>query len=164
MKKKGFLTWVAFPIVALYLLYGGVALSWAEDDAVSPRVPPGEIASVKVMKNTVTPDEASIAAGRAIYFGKGVCFNCHGDEGRGDGPGGASFEHKPRDFGNVRWQRARTDGEIFWAISEGTDYGMLPFGSSLSETERWHLVNYLRFLGKVTGKGALAGKIPDKDE
>jgi len=117
------------------------------EDFLKPRVSEEKLASVKLMRNPVSADDKSMAAGREIYYGKGLCVSCHGESGRGDGPGGASFDPGPRDFTNTAWQSIRTDGEIFTAITEGTQYGMIAFGDNLSEQERWEVVNYLRTFG-----------------
>lgn len=120
-----------------------------EDAVLKPRVSQERLASVRSMKNPVAADSQSIARGKEIFYGKGLCYNCHGDKGKGDGPGGASFDPGPRNFTDTAWQKARTDGEIFTAITEGTQYGMIPFGDNLTEKERWDLVNFLRTFGGV---------------
>lgn len=143
VKRAGlFITLAAFAAMAFS---GAGAL--AEDEDFPPRVNPGRLDSVRQMKNPVAPDARSIADGKEIYTGKGLCISCHGDTGRGDGPAAPSFNPPPRDFTNARWQKARSDGEIFTAITEGTQFGMIPFGDNLTEKERWDLVNYLRTFG-----------------
>ncbi len=119
----------------------------AEEQEFPPRVNPGRIVAVRKMNNPVRFDSQSIAAGKAIYFGKGLCVNCHGADGKGDGPGAAAFDPGPRDFTNAKWQKVRSDGEIFVAITEGTQFGMIAFDDSLTVQEKWDLVNYIRMLG-----------------
>lgn len=113
-----------------------------------PRINPGRLPEIQALKNPLSGDSKSIALGKEIFFGKGICVSCHGEQGRGDGPNAASFDPGPRDFTNAKWQKLRTDGEIFFAIHEGTQFGMVAFGESLSEKEIWGLVNYLRTLKK----------------
>ena len=120
----------------------------ADEQILKPRVPADKLAEVKGFKNIVPKDAKTLSEAKEIYLGKGICFTCHGDGGRGDGAAGASFNPPPRDFTDISWQKARTDGEIFWAISKGTDYGMIAFEDMLSVEERWMLVNYIRELGK----------------
>src|SRR3989304_9528313 len=69
----------------------------------------------------------------------------------GDGELASSFDPKPRNFTIPVWQKVRTDGEIFWIITNGTESGMPPFGDMLSDEEKWGLVNYIRELGKTGG-------------
>ena len=122
----------------------------ADDEALKPRVPADKLAAVKSLKSTVSvSDEKTISIGKAIFNGKGVCANCHGGDGSGKGPLSKSFDKHPRDFtdtDDIGWQQARTDGEIFWVISKGTEYGMLAYEDMLSESERWALVAYIRSL------------------
>lgn len=47
------------------------------------------------------------------------CTVCHGAEGRGDGPGGASLVPKPRNYHDPAWQDSVTDKEIETAIVYG---------------------------------------------
>ena len=70
---------------------------------------------------------------------------CHGAAGKGDGPGGAALEKRPTDFG-ARVRAGATDGELFWKISEGRS-PMLSWKGSLTETQRWELVDYIKTLG-----------------
>lgn len=141
---------VIFFVAAFFLLITSVQ---AETD-LKPRVPAAKLAKVKEMANPIPAEKKTVPAGEAV-FKKGQCFNCHGISGKGDGTAGAAFNPKPRNFTDTQWQEARTDGEIFWAISEGTDYGMIPFGAVLSDDERWHLVSYIRYLGKAKAENTV---------
>ena len=123
----------------------------ADNHALDPRVPANKMAEAKALKRPMPQSEATIAMGKAIFKGKGVCINCHGETGKGNGPLANSFNPRPRDFtdtDDIGWNKVRTDGEIFWAISKGTEYGMIPYEDMLSEEERWDLVDYIRSLGK----------------
>lgn len=140
------------------VLLGGAPLA-AED--LTSRVPADKIAAAKELRNPIAAGD-SIPEAKKIFTGKGRCYTCHGLSGRGDGPAGSSFNPRPRDFTDAQWQRMRTDGEIFWAISEGTEYGMIPFGGILSEKERWLAVNYIRELGKnrdISHETAASGEL-----
>ncbi len=91
--------------------------------------------------NPVPANSNTIALGQKLYVNN--CLMCHGQTGRGDGPGGAALEKKPADLG-ARIKAGETDGELFWKISEGRS----PMASwkSLTETQRWELVNYIKTL------------------
>lgn len=52
------------------------------------------------------------------YF-KMKCVVCHGENGGGDGPGGAALTPKPRNFTDATWQGEVKDEEIKKAILEG---------------------------------------------
>ncbi len=148
-------TLVAIPlfiIVFLTLLCLDAIPAYSADGHVlDSRVPADKLAEAKALKSAVPRSEKTILAGKAIFTGKGVCANCHGPEGKGDGPLAASFNPRPRDFtdaDDLGWHKARTDGEIFWAISKGTEYGMIPYEDMLNEEDRWALVAYIRSLEK----------------
>ena len=95
--------------------------------------------------NPVPANANTIALGQKLYVGN--CMTCHGPSGKGDGPGGVALEKKPADLG-ARIKAGATDGELFWKISEGRS-PMVSWRGSLSETQRWELVNYIKtFAGK----------------
>jgi mono/diheme cytochrome c family protein len=71
-------------------------------------------------------------------------MTCRGPAGKGDGPGAAALEKKPADLA-ARIRSGATDGELFWKISEGRS-PMISWKGSLSETQRWQLVSYIRTL------------------
>jgi hypothetical protein len=48
----------------------------------------------------------------------------------------------PADFRNARAMAAITDGELYWQITKGAR--PMPSFESLSEQERWELVDYVR--------------------
>ncbi|MBM4130831.1 cytochrome c [bacterium] len=47
------------------------------------------------------------------------CATCHGQFGRGDGPGAAGLNPKPRNYADAAWQKTVTDEEIEKAIIYG---------------------------------------------
>ncbi|HEY4797975.1 MAG TPA: cytochrome c, partial [Bacteroidia bacterium] len=89
-------------------------------------------------------DEASIAAGKKIY--EKECLNCHGKKGKGDGKDAANQDATVADLSSAKVQ-AQTDGEIFWKISEGRK-PMPANKKTLSEDQRWQVLNYVRTLKK----------------
>jgi mono/diheme cytochrome c family protein len=97
------------------------------------------------LQNPVPSTPESIAAGQRTF--KLLCTRCHGIEGRGDG-GGAGAGGQPADFTDAVWEFGGSDGEIFMAIHDGTSADMESYAERLSQTEIWHLVNYLRTLQK----------------
>jgi mono/diheme cytochrome c family protein len=74
------------------------------------------------------------------------CAKCHGETGKGDGPDAIELKLHPAKFMGSP-MREQSDGALYWKISVGKD-GMPDFGKRLSPTERWHVVNFLRTLGK----------------
>lgn len=121
----------------------------AQEPWLSPLVPPSDIDEARTLKNPYPMSEEIIAAGKTIYEGKAYCAACHGKDGRGLGKtmDPAAVEYPlPRDFTNGTWQEVRTDGELFWALMEGSHgTDMAPFFPLyLSEMETWQVVAYIR--------------------
>jgi len=93
-------------------------------------------------KNPIAANEASIAAGKAIYTIN--CYNCHGKKGKGDGPKSGDLPISPKDFTKEVFQK-QTDGSLFWKISEGRK-PMPSFKKEMTDDQRWQVINYLRTL------------------
>lgn len=115
------------------------------------RVPPSAMKEALSYKapfgDTRTAPPEIVAAGKALYEGKGSCHLCHGISGKGDGPAGHMHStHPPRDFTNCAFQKEREDGELFWVIKYGSPgTGMQPLiPALLSEEEGWKIVAYVR--------------------
>ena len=101
-------------------------------------------------KNPTTATPETIAKGKDLYLErtKGNCVFCHGETGSGNAANLARLRRKPADISNKERISAMTDGELFWKISKGIT-GIMPAGEKrMSEEERWHVVNYIRTLGK----------------
>ncbi len=115
-----------------------------ERDIEIPRAP-GES---KGVKNPLSNTLEIIAKGREIYHGKGTCFVCHGNTGKGDGPSGAELNPRPRNFTNPRFQEIRTDGELFWVIRNGSPGTRMfsYFPAIIDEEDSWAVIHYLRTL------------------
>lgn len=92
------------------------------------------------LTNPVGVEPNSIRKGRGIF--EKNCSVCHGAEGHGNGPQAALFTPRPIDLVSPNLQ-SQSDSALFSRISTGKA-SMPSFGSVLSETNRWHLVNYLR--------------------
>lgn len=101
----------------------------------------------KQLKNPIPPTQASLQKGQALY--REYCVGCHGPLGKGDGPMVRMIQKKPADLTNRARMKTLTDGEVFWRISKGDDV-MPSFEKTypLSPEERWHLVNFVRSLGR----------------
>jgi mono/diheme cytochrome c family protein len=95
------------------------------------------------MTNPISPDDSSIERGEEIYMGS--CVDCHGEEGRGDGPAAARQDLKPADF-NADYVKDLTDGELFHIVTNGVEGSAMTPWNFFDEEARWHLVNYIRSL------------------
>lgn len=140
----------------LFLMTAGVAV-WelvhaADQNVLQPRVPLGQIEEVRTWTNPISPTPEKIEKGRYIFHGKGFCVTCHGADGTGLGNIPGLRGNLPRDFTDKTWQAARTDGELFWILqngSPGTDMAsFIPL--ILTQEEAWYVILYVRLFGKVT--------------
>jgi putative copper export protein/mono/diheme cytochrome c family protein len=89
---------------------------------------------------------ASIVQGATLY--PAHCAVCHGAQGRGDGKLARALPVPPADLtaGHL-WMHE--DGELFWWLTDGIDAprggkAMPGFGQTLTEGERWALIDYIR--------------------
>jgi mono/diheme cytochrome c family protein len=99
------------------------------------------------LTNPVPRTVDSIAAGAKLY--QANCAACHGVDGRGGGPLSGTTAVRPPSLVSGHLN-AHTDGDIFYWITNGLSGGMPAWVSTLSEQERWDLVNYLR---SINGQG-----------
>ena len=95
----------------------------------------------KRLKNPIAPTESTLKAARGIYLEE--CAQCHGEQGKGDGPKARLHFPAPADLTDARRMNSVTDGEIFYQISEGRK-PMPSFKKRLTEDQRWGLVLLVR--------------------
>jgi mono/diheme cytochrome c family protein len=109
-------------------------------------------ADAKSLKNPLTPTAANLAAAKKTYEQK--CVNCHGDEGKGDGSDAMMYDPAPSDLTNGTKMNKRTDGQIFYQITEGKK-PMPSYRNKLSDEQRWQLVLLVRsFAAQPAGGGS----------
>jgi len=112
----------------------------AERDPLLPRVPVDQMDQARRWKNPFEATPENIAKGRALFTGKGTCFTCHGQDGRGDGFAGAGLDPAPRNFHNPRL-RMKSDGEFNWVIHNGSaGSGMLSYAPGVITSEEAALI------------------------
>jgi len=102
------------------------------------------------LKNPFPGNQDAINEAKQLFTT--ICFVCHGNKGKGDGINALSLIRPPADLTSKRVQK-QSDGTLFWKISEG-NAPMLSFKSSLSEEQRWKLVNFIRELPKLYPPGS----------
>jgi len=128
------------------LLMASLAVA-KERDPLESRVPEGRGAA-RAEVNPIPYSPASVAIGKEVFHGRGSCNVCHGTQGRGDGIGASGLDPSPRNLTNPKWQEARTDGELMYVFRHGSPgTAMITVVPGLvSETQAWHLVNFIRSL------------------
>ena len=97
-----------------------------------------------------TPE--ALAEGKALYT-TFKCWECHGDEGRGDGPSAATsrddwgYPNPPNDFTRGIYKGGGENEDIYLRFTTGMDGATMPsYEDSASEEQRWALVHYLKSL------------------
>ncbi len=97
------------------------------------------------LRNPFPPTAESLRIGEASYLQN--CQTCHGIEGRGDGPAASGLTPPPADLAvHVPLHPER---DLFRFVHDGIPgTAMAPLGSRMSDEEIWHLVNYIKKLGR----------------
>jgi mono/diheme cytochrome c family protein len=94
---------------------------------------------------TVTP--AMVERGHAIY--KTNCVPCHGESGKGDGPGAGVLNPKPRDHTDYAYMSTLTDKEVADVIKMGgaiKGRPLMPSHPQITGTDMDALVGFIRTL------------------
>jgi cytochrome c oxidase cbb3-type subunit 3 len=124
--------------VAVFLFYlAAWTLAQAAEHEHKPH--PHKHEKYAKVKNPIPATAKSIAAGRELF--QKHCSSCHGENGKGNiGP----------DLTDGAWIHGNTDGEIFHVIEDGVKgTAMVGFKKELTKDMRWHIVNYIRSIGRA---------------
>jgi cytochrome c553 len=104
----------------LVLSYGAVLVAGCSKESPKSEEKPASTAP----KAAATPTGAATAAAfvseseaKKTFVAR--CASCHGMEGKGDGPGAAALNPKPRNYTDKEWQKTVTDEHIGQTIVYG---------------------------------------------
>jgi mono/diheme cytochrome c family protein len=95
--------------------------------------------------NPVKPTAESLAHAKKMYGYD--CALCHGATGKGDGEMVRDLKLSMKDWSDPATLKDRTDGELFYIISNG-DGPMPPEGSRAKPEEIWNMVVLVRSFRK----------------
>ena len=139
-------------ISAALMLLSVSVVGAEERDPLKPRVPADQMAEARANKSPVEATPDNIAKGKALFEGKGTCFNCHGKNGDGQGEAGKILNPSPRNFTNCKFHKKRKDGELFWVIKNGIKMTGMPSFARIEvpDQEIWSMVAFLKKLPTVT--------------
>jgi len=92
---------------------------------------------------------ALVERGKTLYQ-SAKCFQCHGQEGKGDGESAADltddlkFPIRPTDFTRGQLKGGSTAHDVYRAMTLGLDGTPMPsFADALSDEERWAITYYI---------------------
>ena len=100
--------------------------------------------SADAIVNPLKENAAATVEGKKIYIQ--FCATCHGNKGKGDGIAAPGLPKPPADHTSDFVQK-QNDGVLFWIITEGNN-PMPTYKTTLTETQRWQVVNFIRTLAK----------------
>lgn len=104
--------------------------------------------SAKDVKNPVPRTQQAIDRGAEVF--RVNCSMCHGKQAQGDGSVGnflVQYGHARPPNLTAPTTQNKADGEIFWLITNGVVV-MPQFKYLVKESDRWAVVDYLRFLAE----------------
>ena len=114
---------------------------------LSPRFGAGPPAAALPLPSEPPPSDASLARGRKVYE-KADCGECHGREGRGDGPSAKDLKVKPADLTRRPFKGGSTPRDVVRAVITGYDGTSMPsYHLLLDDGELWDLARYVASLG-----------------
>ena len=142
MINKGLLFGVALSTLGLAIACSGGSAPPAAEKAAATASSSGKI---------VTP--VMLEKGRGIY--KANCVPCHGESGKGDGPGAGVLKPPPRDHTDAAYMATLSDKEIADVIKMGgaiKGRPLMPSHPQITGTDMDSLVAYIRTLSGTTSK------------
>ncbi len=116
--------WIAAVLVASALGFGTLSGCGGGEKAPETAATGGETtpapetpAATDTTATAGAAGEISMAVGERVV--KERCELCHGASGKGDGPGGAALNPKPRDWTDKAYMNTQTDDQLFQVIHDG---------------------------------------------
>jgi mono/diheme cytochrome c family protein len=103
----------------IVLLVGlGIAAAGCTSKEEAPAAPKAaEPTPAPAPEPAAEPASDPVAEASEIFASR--CTVCHGEKGKGDGPGSAALDPKPRDFTSAEWQSEVTDEHLSKIIVYG---------------------------------------------
>src|ERR1041385_2240931 len=98
-------------------LIAGCGGNKSSETTSTTTTPPNDGGTAAAPSTTSTSTATASVDGAQIYSEK--CSVCHGPNGKGDGPGGAALNPKPRDHTDGSYMNARTNDQLLDVIHNG---------------------------------------------
>mgnify|MGYP001951221893 CR=1 FL=1 len=144
MKTRGF---------ALLLVSGALAAAIACTSEPKPPASGTETPTPAAATTTAKATPAMLERGRELY--KANCVACHGESGKGDGPGAGVLKPPPRDHTDRAYMSTLTDKEIADIIKMGgaiKGKPLMPSHPQFNNDDLNALVAYVRSLSEPVGQ------------
>ncbi|NNG27953.1 MAG: cytochrome c, partial [Ignavibacteriaceae bacterium] len=95
------------------------------------------------INNFVEPNADLLKTGKNIFVT--MCASCHGEDGKGNGPGAVALNPLPRNFENEEgWKNGITLSGIYTTLQEGIPgTGMISY-EILTPKDKFSLIHYIR--------------------
>ncbi len=148
MRRRWPATGALAAILPSLLLIGGIGLALV--DTVGGATPDSSL------PNPVPATVTSVDAGNRLY--QANCAACHGVGGEGGGPLANTTPILPPSLKAHLSQH--TDGDLFYWLTNGLPGGMPAWAGTLSETDRWNVINYLRAINQPDASIVPASLVP----
>ncbi|MEK7433287.1 MAG: cbb3-type cytochrome c oxidase subunit II [Cyanobacteriota bacterium] len=115
---------------------------WRNPEGNNPNAKTATVTAPKFTAQMVTE-------GKTVYDMN--CAGCHGATGAGDGAAAAALNPKPRNFvkADYKYPVNAKDEDIFKTLEKGVAGSAMPgWKDSLSESQRWSVISYIRTFKK----------------
>ena len=132
--------------IASLVLLGIILLAACGESSDSSEPEPiGTLATVPAEYAGKTNPFGVDAAPEGAQVFKTNCEMCHGPQGHGDGPAGASLEPQPKNLAVL--QQSAADDYLFWRIHDGKPgTSMVAWKGIITDEQIWQAVSFIRTL------------------
>ncbi len=140
-------------IISLFALSWSVVFAQGHD-MMQARVQADKLTEARALTSPLPDSPDTIEKGKALYHGKGTCFNVMDRKGAGDGSLASQLNPPSRNFRHHGFWRHRTEGEIFWVIKHGSPgTSMVGFAGQLTDQDILAIIHYERTFSLHQGRG-----------
>ncbi|GBD87788.1 cytochrome c [bacterium BMS3Abin03] len=157
-ENPGLIFWFLYPYVLAVILGIGLYYLANEGNIAQQKIPVNLVENTVVndleikLPSTIPPADVFelskptaelIAKGKAIF--KTTCSVCHGENGKGTGPGAAGMNPAPRNFtSHEGWKNGETISGIFSTLEDGILNSPMIAYDFLTPEEKFGLAHYIR--------------------
>jgi cytochrome c oxidase subunit 4 len=137
----------SFIFLAIFITLAGTDIFFRGDVYVKAGAMSNVAHAKSKLKNPWISTPEMVANGKALFSANG-CVTCHGEQGMGNGIGGAALNPPPRNFTkNENWKNGRRMAAVFKTLKNGLAPSAMASYSNLPADDRWQLAAYVLSLG-----------------